>query len=238
MTQKPTSLDLPAFISPATATAKAAQQDSPHHDAEQSPSVSYAVKQSAPPEQAALPLLPRAQRPSFSSHRNDANAALALDLLADVQGAIVGWHQALRDILLEIQELYMSGPIVDGWLESTNRQTTQTALDEHAAILRHGDPEQVAAYVDQLAQQARADATQQGSQYRLCTLDADGQMQCQECPPGQLGVISQAIARNQKLRQLVSQKQYLEAKLKRASEALEVTRKALDIRHDAASAAN
>jgi hypothetical protein len=237
MAQKPTSLDLPAFIPSATATAKAPPGDK-QPNATSSASVSYAVKQSAPAEPAALPLLPRAQRPTFSSHRNDANAALALDLLADVQGAIVGWHQALRDILLEIQELYMSGPIVDGWLESTNRQTNQTDLDEHAAILRHGDPEQVAAYVDQLAQQAQADATQQGSQYRLCTLDAEGQMQCQACPPGQLGVISQAIARNQKLRQLVSQKQYLEAKLKRASEALEVTRKALDIRHDAASAAS
>jgi hypothetical protein len=55
-------------------------------------------------------------------------------------------------------------------------------------------------------------------------------MQCQVCPPEQLGIISQAIARNQQLRQLVSQKQYLEAKLKRAAEALEVTRRTLDIR--------
>ena len=235
MTQKTTSLDLPAFISPATATAKAIKPDSNPHDAVPSPPVSYAVKESASAEQAALPLLPRAQRPSFSSHRNDANAALALDLLADVQGAIVGWHQALRDILREIQELYMAGPIVDGWLESTNRQANQTVLDEHAAILRHGDPEQVAAYVEKLAQQAQADQSTQGSQYRLCRLDAEGQMQCEDCPPEQLGVISQAIARNQKLRQLVSHKQYLEAKLKRASEALEVTRKALDIRHESAS---
>lgn len=233
MSQKPTSLDLPAFIPSATALVKSAASD-----VVKPPPVSYAVKQSTPAERAALPLLPRTKRPSFSSHRNDANAALALDLLADVQGAIVSWHQALRDTLLEIQQLYMSGPIVDGWLESTNRQANQTALDEHAAILRHGDPEQVAAYVEKLAQQSHADETTQGSQYRLCSLDADGQMQCQECPPEQLGVVSQAIARNQQLRQLVSQKQYLEAKLKRASEALEVTRKALDIRGDTTPAAS
>lgn len=233
MASKPTSLDLPAFIPSATASAKATA-----HNPTQTASVSYAVRQSISPEQAALPLLPQAKRPSFSSHRNDANAALALDLLTDVQGAIVSWHQALRDTLLEIQQLYMAGPIVDGWLESTNRQTQQTALDEHAAVLRHGDPAQVAAYVEQLAQQAQADETTQGSQYRLCSLDADGQMQCQACPPEQLGVVSQAIARNQKLRQLVSQKQYLEAKLKRASEALEVTRKALDIRGDTTPAAS
>ncbi|NEQ44276.1 MAG: hypothetical protein F6K00_12255 [Leptolyngbya sp. SIOISBB] len=227
MASKPTSLDLPAFIPSATTTAKAIESKSAKPT-----SVSYSVKPSTSAEQAALPLLPQAKRPSFSSHRNDANAALALDLLTDVQGAIVSWHQALRDTLLEIQQLYIAGPIVDGWLESTNRQTKQTELDEHAAVLRHGDPEQVAAYVEKLAQQSQADETTQDSQYRLCSLDADGQMQCQDCPPEQLGVVSQAIARNQKLRQLVSQKQYLEAKLKRASEALEVTRKALDIRGD------
>lgn len=234
MAQKPTSLDLPAFISPATAATKAAES----HSAAKSPPVSYSVKHDTPAERAALPLLPRTKRPSFSSHRNDANAALALDLLADVQGAIVGWHQALRDTLLEIQKLYMSGPIVDGWLESTNPHISQTDLDEQAAILRHGDPEQVAAYVEKLAQQAPADDLIHSSQYQLCSLDADGQMQCQECPPEQLGVVSKAIARNQQLRQLVSQKQYLEAKLKRASEALEVTRKALDIRGDTTPAAS
>lgn len=232
MASKPTSLDLPAFIPSATTIAKATDSK-----ATQPTSVSYSVKPSTSAEQAALPLLPQAKRPSFSSHRNDAKAALALDLLTDVQGAIVSWHQALRDTLLDIQQLYIAGPIVDGWLESTNRQTQQTELDEHAAVLRHGDPEQVAAYVDKLAQQSQTDETTQSSQYRLCSLDADGQMQCQDCPPEQLGVVSQAIARNQKLRQLVSQKQYLEAKLKRASEALEVTRKALDIRGDTTPAA-
>ncbi|MGD1858370.1 MAG: hypothetical protein ACFB0E_00165 [Leptolyngbyaceae cyanobacterium] len=229
MSQKPTTLDLPAFIPSATAKAKAVNSD-----ASDSPPVSYTVKHASMPEQAALPFLPQAKRVQFSSHRNDANAALALDLLRDVQGAIISWHQALRTTLLEIQQLYLSGPIVDGWLESSDRQATQADLDEQATVLRHGDPEQVAAYVEKLTQQAQLSETTSGSQYRLCSLDADGQMRCEVCPPEQLGVVSQAIARNQQLRQLVSQKQYLEAKLKRASEALEVTRKALDIRGDAA----
>ncbi|MEM6521145.1 MAG: hypothetical protein AAF892_08515 [Cyanobacteria bacterium P01_D01_bin.71] len=233
MSQKPPTLDLPAFIPSAKAKAKAAASEA--HD---SPSVSYTVKHDSTAEQAALPFLPQAKRVQFSSHRNDANAALALDLLADVQGAIIGWHQALRTTLLEIQQLYLSGPIVDGWLESSDRQATQADLDEQAAVLRHGDPEQVAAYIAKLTQQAQLSETAPSSQYRLCRLDADGQMQCEVCPPEQLGVVSQAIARNQQLRQLVSQKQYLEAKLKRASETLEVTRKALDIRGDAAATAD
>jgi hypothetical protein len=123
----------------------------------------------------------------------------------------------------------MSGPIVDGWLEAVSRETTQTALETQASVLRHGDPEQIAAYLNRLAQQSQANEMQQGTQYQLCSLDADGRLQCQLCPPEELGVISQAIARNQQLRQLVNQKQYLEARLKRAAEALEVTRKALDL---------
>lgn len=233
MSPKTPTLDLPAFLS--TATAKAKTSDS---ETSRSSSVSYSVQHPSTSEQAALPLLPRTKQVHFSSHRNDANAALALDLLSDVQGAIVSWHETLRATLLEIQQLYMAGPIVDGWLESVDRQATQADLDEHAAVLRYGDPEQVAAYIEKLSQQANIETSAQGSQYRLCSLDADGQMQCEVCPPEQLGVVSQAIARNQKLRQLVSQKQYLEAKLKRASEALEVTRKALDIRGDNASIAD
>lgn len=227
MVKKSTPIDLPSFVQAQTAPPPGTVQAQPKA------SVSYPVGKSSSPDPAALPLLPKAKRPHFSSHRNDANAALALDLLTDVQEAIVGWHQALRDTLLEIQQLYMAGPIIDGWLESINRQTAQADLEEHAAILRHGDPQQVAAYIEKISQQDQAEAASGGTQYRLCSLDADGQLQCQVCPPEQLGTVSQAIARNQKLRQLVNQKQYLEAKLKRAAEALEVTRQTLDIRRDA-----
>ncbi|HEY9889837.1 MAG TPA: hypothetical protein V6D02_15630, partial [Candidatus Obscuribacterales bacterium] len=127
-----------------------------------------------------------------------------------------------------IQQLYMAGPIIDGWLEAVNG-TTPASLDAQAGVLRHGDPAQVAAYIEQLTQQSAADLADQGTHYRLCRLDADGRLQCELCPPEQLGAVSQAIARNQQLRQLLSHKQYLEAKLKRAAEALDATRKALDI---------
>jgi hypothetical protein len=230
MVKKTTQIDLPSFTQARSAASQGTAEQPQPKDA-----ISYSMGKSIANDAAALPLLPKAKRPSFSSHRNDANAALALDLLADVETAISSWHQALRDILLEIQQLYLAGPIIDGWLESVNRQTSQADLEEHAAVLRHGDPEQVEAYIEKISQQAQADSALGGTQYRLCSLDADGQMQCQVCPPEQLGVVSQAIARNQKLRQLVSQKQYLEAKLKRAAEALEVTRKALDIRRDSVS---
>ena len=125
MAKNSASLDLPSFVQPANASTKAVTPR-----AYAASSVSYPVEKSVAVEPAALPLLPRAKRPSFSSHRNDAKAALALDLLADVQTAIVGWHQALRGTLAEIQQLYTAGPIVDGWLEAVNRQATQAELDE------------------------------------------------------------------------------------------------------------
>jgi hypothetical protein len=222
MVRKPPLIDLPSFPQASTQTSK--ESSTPP-----STSVSYTVSCGEGADAAALPFLPKSKRPSFSSHRNDANAALALDLLNEVQTAIAGWHQALQDTLLAMQTLYMAGPIVDGWLESISHDAAQSELDDHAAILRHGDPAQVANYIEKLSQQAVADMSGR-AQYRLCSLNADGEMQCQVCPPEQLGIISQAIARNQQLRQLVSQKQYLEAKLKRAAEALEVTRRTLDIR--------
>ncbi|MEM6425411.1 MAG: hypothetical protein AAF728_09670, partial [Cyanobacteria bacterium P01_D01_bin.128] len=56
-----------------------------------------------------------------------------------------------------------------------------------------------------------------------------GKLRCQPCPPAQLPVVSMAIARHQKLRQLLNQKQYLEARLKRAVEGLDTVRRDLQI---------
>ncbi|MDB9526916.1 hypothetical protein PN498_13030 [Oscillatoria sp. CS-180] len=226
MVKKSASLDLPSFTQSTVSSKKKATATG-----SSSPPVSYSLPKQSVSEQATLPLFPKAKRPNFSSHRNDANAALALNLLADVETAIVGWHQALRDTLFKIQQLYMAGPIIDGWLEAVN-QSPQNTVEDTASVLRYGDAAQIAAYVEKLSQQTQAARLVQGTQYRLCSLDADGQMQCQICPPEQLGIVSQAIARNQQLRQLVNQKQYLEAKLKRASEALETTRQVLDIRDE------
>lgn len=228
MVKKSAPLDLPSF---AQSAAQEAAASTP-----QAASVSYPVTKASSStqtsSQAALPLFPKAKRPSFSSHRNDANAALALNLLADVESAIVEWHQALRETLLKIQQLYLAGPIIDGWLEAVHPQNAQQDLQEQAAVLRHGDPAQIAAYVEKLSQQPQPNSASTGTQYRLCSLDADGQVIAQTCPPEQLGAVSQAIARNQQLRQLLNQKQYLEARLKRAAEALDMTRQALDIREE------
>ena len=182
-----------------------------------------------------LPLLPRRKRPTFSRHRHDANPALAVKVLQDIQMAVEAWHQDLRQTVQRIQALYMEGPIVDGWLEAVDDQTgAATAID--SALLRHGDPQDLSGYVDRLCQSLESPAppSPPGSAlgrpgYRLCNLDSDGRVQHFPCPPEQLSTISLAIARHQKLRQLLDHKQFLEAKLKRTVEVMTSSRDALGI---------
>ncbi len=152
--------------------------------------------------------------------------------------AVEAWHSELRQTVQSIQALYMEGPIVDGWLETID-DPAQSALSAKAnvAMLRHGDPQALSGYVEQLCEaleEPKAEDTTPMARpelphYRLCSLDSDGQLQCLPCPPEQVSTLSLAIARHQKLRQLLNQKRYLEAKLKRAVEVLTGSRNALDI---------
>jgi hypothetical protein len=182
-----------------------------------------------------LPMLPRRKRPAFSSHRHDANPALAIKVLQDIQIAVEAWHGELKQTVQQIQALYMEGPIVDGWLEVVEDHANQQAT-LNAAMLRHADPQELSGYVDQLYEsldQSHTPGTPSSDQtspnYRLCSLDSDGRLNCIPCPPEQLSTISLAIARHQKLRQLLDQKQYLEARLKRTVEVLTHSRDVLDI---------
>lgn len=179
--------------------------------------------------------LPKPKRPAFSRHRHDANPALALKVLQDIQLAIESWHGELREVLNSIQVLYMEGPIVDGWLETLKPSNQDPSSIKEAALLRHGDPADLSGYVDRLCQSLDQGVTTETAEvstvptYRLCSLNAEGQVQCVVCPPEQLSTLSLAIARHQKLRQLLDQKQYLEARLKRSVEVLTASRNSLDI---------
>ena len=193
----------------------------------------------APP----IPALPKLKRPSLTSltsHRHQANPALAMNLLQDIQQMVEQWQAELRQIVLAIQALYMEGPLVDGWLESHTpggaggsqiggSQSHHQATD--TAVLRYGDPEQLMNYVKDICQaqpispqvshiRQAADSPATGSHYRLCSLDKEGRLQCQPCPSDQLVMISMAIARYQKLRQFLKQKQYLETRLNQTVETL------------------
>ncbi|MEM9266639.1 MAG: hypothetical protein AAGA46_14055 [Cyanobacteria bacterium P01_F01_bin.13] len=86
-----------------------------------------------------------------------------------------------------------------------------------AALFRHGDADDLMNYLSVLeSTMAEPESSSNGgstSQYYLCRLDSSGQIQAEKCPPDQVPVLSMAIARYQRLNQLIKQKQDIETKL-------------------------
>ena len=159
------------------------------------------------------PNLPKFKVPSFSSHRHAANPALATNLLQDMQQIIGGWQRELSQILRQIQDLYLEGPIVDGWLESH-----PNPVAPESPILRHGEVDHLMNYVEAICA-APTDA-QTTPDYRLCGLNQAGELWSSPCPPDQVPTLSLAIARHQKLRQLLARQQHLETRLSQLAETL------------------
>lgn len=161
------------------------------------------------------PALPRTKPPSFSNHRHAVNPNLAIGLLKEVETVVVGWQLALEQTVLEIQALYMEGPIVDGWLESHPSGSPQVMQPIGAATLRHAEIDRLMDYVEEICRTPHAPDASEASRtgYRLCGLDADGQLWSRPCPSQQVPYVSLAISRYQKLRILFAKKQSLENRL-------------------------
>ena len=191
--------------------------------------------------EARVPTLPKLKSPSLSSHRNAANPVLAMSLLKEIEAVVSGWQDELQAVIHQIQDLYLEGPIVDGWLESYAQE------EGEAPEFRHADVDCLMDYVDKLrpstehSAEAKAEATPAtetakpdtpsstdqaiksdaiATGYRLCGLNEDGQLWFRHCPPHQLPAIGLAIARYQRLRQLLTRKQYLETRLGQLAETL------------------
>lgn len=162
--------------------------------------------------------LPKLKTPTFTSHRNGANPALAVNLLHEIQIVAESWQTELTDLVRQIQDLYLEGPIVDGWLESASEPKSSSS------VLRHAEVDRLMEYIEELAAQQNQKNTFENPHpgYRLCGLNADGQLWSCPCPPEQVPSVSLAIARHQKLRQLLTRKQYLETRLNQLSESLVV----------------
>ena len=158
------------------------------------------------------------------SQRHEVNPALALNLLQDIQTVVTIWQKQLRQIVKAIHLLCDQGPMVDGWLESS-LEAARAKSESDALLWRHGETEALLQQVEALEQrqsetapEERAEETAESrpAQYRLCSLDAEGKLRSQPCPPGQMAVVSTAIARYQKFKQLTLRKQAIEVKLQRA----------------------
>lgn len=103
---------------------------------------------------AAQPLsLPKFKLPSFSNHRHSFNSELPLSLAKEISSTVQRWQTELRQVILQIQDLYAEGPIVNGWLEQekdSSASTTQVDID--TAILRHAEGEELLRYVEKICE--------------------------------------------------------------------------------------
>lgn len=184
--------------------------------------------------------LPHAKSVSVSHHRNATNPNLAMSLLKEIETTVVAWQLELEQTILQIQAVYADGPIVEGWLESQSShvQAQASASSADVATLRHGDVDRLMDYVEaichphqatpaqmvqsQMPASAHTSEESSGAAYRLCGLDADGRLWSRSCPTQQVPYVSLAIARYQKLRILLSQKQTLENRLNQLIQSLTV----------------
>lgn len=173
-------------------------------------------------------LLPRVRKPGFTSHRNAANPALAMNLLKELEAIVAGWQQQLHQVLRQLQDLYLEGPILNGWLESYGCQ------EGTAPAFRHAEVDCLMNYVEKLVQTSDVTSepsvgvsdsvspvgTAAGAGYRLCGMNEDGQLWFRHCPSEQVPEVSLAIVRYQKLQGLLEQKDELEQRLSNLAETL------------------
>ncbi|WP_066380905.1 MULTISPECIES: hypothetical protein [unclassified Anabaena] len=165
------------------------------------------------------PSLPKFKTPTFSNHRHGANPALAMNILQEIQEEVALWQTELQLIVQQIQDIYLEGPIVNGWLESNPWDVEQGGT----ATLRHAEVERLIDYVQEICDPNGTPPNPSlRTGYRLCGVDESGKLWSRPCPPNQLATVSLAIARYQKLRQLLGRKQYLETRLSQLAESLVV----------------
>lgn len=153
------------------------------------------------PYQSQLTTLPKLQSAHITTHRHGVNPALATNLLKEIEEITTSWQRELKRVLIAIQDLYLEGPIVDGWLESQSPLPDRPKIASHSLDLEEfNSPDRPG--------------------YRLCGLDEHGRLWSRTCPPEQVAGVSVAIARYQKLRQLLKAKQSLENRLTNLAETL------------------
>ena len=158
-----------------------------------------------------IPSLPKLEYPQIQKNDHKAEPALAMNILHDIEKIVVGWEIALQKVQGKIKALYLEGPIIDGWLESHPKQA-----EEGVSPLRKAQGDHLMDYVEQIAD-TKISYQSPRSGYRLCGLDENGNLWSKHCPETQVPDVSLAIARYQKLRQLLLEKQSLEARLSQLS---------------------
>ncbi|NJM98087.1 MAG: hypothetical protein HC800_13870 [Phormidesmis sp. RL_2_1] len=175
--------------------------------------------------------LPLSQAEDFISQRHEVNPALAFSLLQDIQTVIMAWKEELQHVVKAMHTLHSQGPMVNGWLESSLDMATEPleSASLGQTLLRHGDTEALIRYVESLEENSAqgsaqgnvspiapadvAEMVNPAARYSLCTLDGNGNVRSQPCPLEQIASVSTAIARYHQFKQLIQQRQAIEAKL-------------------------
>lgn len=162
--------------------------------------------QPAPAQQSTYkePILPKFNS-STSPTDSSANSASKINLSPDYTD-VTACKAELQQIVQQIKDLYMEGPIVDGWLESYQ-------CTPEPGVTRCDEVEHRIDYVTYSFEEGVSCESPYAA-YRLCGLDAAGQKWSRTCPLAQLPSVSIAIARHQYLQQLLKRKHYFETCLR------------------------
>jgi hypothetical protein len=177
---------------------------------------------SLPTQTEPVPELPRFKLP-HGQHRHITNPEFALGLLREMEGIVVGWQKELQQVLLKIQDLYLEGSVIDGWLESKPYEPQAHG----ASVLRHAEVDRLMDYVEEICNPAATNSAAVRPGYRLCGLDADGRPWSRPCPAERVPQVSLAIARYQRLRQYLSRRYEIESRLDRFAHSLLTIRRDL-----------
>ena len=153
------------------------------------------------------PLQPNRQAPAlpiFNSTSEDAPAEEPIVVTTPLT-----LTQDLQQVIQQIESLYREGPIVDGWLESYAGEST---ISNDNTVDMATSLEYVKAAGSLKQDKVICEAPR--SCYRLNGISSTGQQWSYPCPIEQLPSVSLAIARYEKLLQLLDRKQDLETRLK------------------------
>lgn len=163
-----------------------------------------------PPQQNTYqePVLPNFNS-SINRNRSGSNPASKKNSLPDYTNAAT-CRAEIQKIVAQIKHLYLEGPIVDGWLESQQYTLPKNMMQRGESVEPKMD------YVQEVLnfEQGKVTCESPRAGYLLCGLDAAGKKWSRPCPLEQLPSVSIAIARHQKLQQLLERKHYFESYFK------------------------
>ena len=157
---------------------------------------SFTIAGATPETRQPLLSLPRLKATPITQHRHKSNPHYVLDILDNLREHSLNLLQQLKDVQHKIQNLYLEGPLLDGWLQSASTGHKEAA------------------------DKVLTPAEMVGG-YSLCGLDEFGKLWSKPCPVEEVPAVSLAIARYHRLKKLMATKQEIEQKLKDLTETLE-----------------